>query len=220
MRAYKFYSKRWGLEALYRRRLKIATVPELNDPFEFEAVSFRVKTDRVALISLKKDMFSDKGLICFSMGWKNPVIWSHYAESHKGLALGFDIQDNIAMRVEYVEKRIEMLPNLRNGKSTSAESNFGRRIMTTKFHHWAYEDEVRLFSPLADHQFENGIYFEPFNEQIILREVIIGAHYEFGNDLKLHDDLLGGGIKFTTARLAFKTFSVVPQKNRQRWKSL
>ena len=220
MRAYKFYPKRWGLDALYRRRLKTATAPELNDPFEFGAVSYRVKNDRVALSNWKKDMFSNKGLICFSKGWKNPVIWSHYAESHKGLALGFDIQDDIAMGVQYVENRLEMPLDLRKGKNPSADRNLGRELVTTKFHHWAYEDEVRVFSPLSDDQFENGFYFEPFGEQITLREVIIGADYESGNNRKLHNDLLGEGVSFTTARLAFKSFSVVMHKNRRQWKSL
>ncbi len=220
MRAYKFYSKRWGLEALYRRRLKIATAPELNDPFEFKAVSFRVRNDRAALSNWKKDMFSDKGLICFSKGWGNPVIWSHYAESHKGLALGFDIQDDIAMRVHYVENRLKMPPELRSGKGNSSAPNFSRSMVTTKFHHWAYEDEVRVFVPLSGDHLENGFYFEPFSKEIILKEVIIGALYDGGGNIKLNDDLLGEGINLTTSRLAFKSFAVVRQKNQQRWKSL
>jgi len=35
-RVYKFYAREWGLEALERRRLKVSTLHDLNDPFEFQ----------------------------------------------------------------------------------------------------------------------------------------------------------------------------------------
>ena len=220
MRAYKFYSKRWGLEALYRRRLKITTVDELNDPFEFGAVSARIPRNRKALSNWKKEMFSDKGLICFSRGWENPVIWSHYAQSHTGIALGFDIQKKIALDVQYVEKRLELPRELQTGNKSFSDLNYGRKIVTTKFHHWAYENEVRVFSPLSDYHFENGFYFEPFDDQITLKEVILGANYRSGGNSKLHNDLIREGVKFTTSRLAFNDFSVVHQLAKNRWKSL
>jgi hypothetical protein len=220
MRAYKFYSKRWGLEALYRRRLKITTADELNDPFEFGAVSSQIPRIRQAFSNWKKEMFSDKGLICFSKGWKNPVIWSHYAQSHTGIALGFDLHEKIALDVQYVRKRLELPRELQNGVKSFSDLNYGRKIVTTKFHHWAYENEVRVFSPLSEDHFENGFYFEPFGAQITLREVIFGANYQSDLNSRLHKDLLREGVKFTTSRLAFKYFSIVVQGAKNQRKSL
>ena len=220
MRVYKFYSKRWGLEALYRRRLKIATLQDLNDPFEFGAVSKRDKRDRKNLEDFKKAMFTDKGLICFSRNWRNPVIWSHYSDSHKGLALGLDINDEIAMNVKYVKRRLEIPDELRTGAKKIQELDLGRDILSTKFHHWSYEDEVRVFLSLSDDRFENGLYFKLFGDQIILKEIVFGANYESGNNKRLQNELINEGIKFTSSRLAFDSFEVVYQKNKTMWKTL
>ncbi len=220
MRAYKFYSKRWGLEALYRRRLKITAEPELNDPFEFGAASSGRLRDRRAFRKWKKDMFSEHGLICFSKGWNNPVIWSHYAESHKGLALGFDIQDDIAIEVKYSKDRLKVPKNPSNVKKPSVGPSLNQRMVKTKFHHWEYEDEVRVIQPLSEEQFENGHYFEPFEKQFSLKEVIFGAYYKSGNNQNLHKELLSEGINFITARLGILSFSVVPQKDARRLKHL
>ena len=220
MRVYKFYSKRWGLDALYRRRLKIATLQDLNDPFEFGAVSKRDKSDRKNLEDFKKAMFIDKGLICFSRNWGNPVIWSHYSDSHKGLALGLDINDEIAMNVKYVESRLKVPEALRTGAKKVQETGFARDILSTKFHHWSYEDEVRVILPLSDDRFENGLYFKLFGDQIILKEIVFGANYESGNNKRLQNELINEGIKFTSSRLAFDSFEVVYQKNKTMWKTL
>ena len=220
MRVYKFYSKRWGLEALYRRRLKIATLQDLNDPFEFGAVSKRDKSDRKNLEDFKKAMFTDKGLICFSRNWRNPVIWSHYSDSHKGLALGLDINDEIAMNVKYVKRRLEIPDELRTGAKKIQELDLSRDILSTKFHHWSYEDEVRVFPLLSDDRFENGLYFKLFGDQIILKEIVFGANYESGNNKRLQNELINEGIKFTSSRLAFDSFEVVYQKNKTMWKTL
>ncbi len=220
MRAYKFYSKRWGLEALYRQRLKITTVQELNDPFEFMAVNTRVKNDRSAQEDWKNREFRGKGLLCFSKNWHNPVIWSHYAESHKGLALGFDIENDNLFVMNYVKKRIAMLRKITDIANKKDRIKLAYRLMTTKFHHWSYEDEVRIFTRLTKDIFENGFYFEPFGKEMMLKEVVFGAYYETGNNKRLFEELGKMGVEFSSTRLAFKSFAVVPQKNRKFWKSL
>jgi hypothetical protein len=101
-----------GLEAIRRRRLKVARISELNDPFEFLQVASRNPRRRARYQYVKRALSEYMGLICFSENWRNPVQWSHYAEGHRGICLGFDVAPSAEMRkVRYVESRIP--PNLR-----------------------------------------------------------------------------------------------------------
>ena len=46
--------------------------------------------------------------------------------------------------------------------------------LRTKYEHWKYEDEVRMFVDLADQQKEGDLYFHYPTDAIQLREVILG----------------------------------------------
>ena len=100
MRVYHFIDEQFGLENIKRRRLKIARIGELNDPFEFIARA-EDKLERAALRSTKEAQTKSTGLLCFSKSWKNPVQWSHYADRHRGFCLGFDVPDTLIKKVTY-----------------------------------------------------------------------------------------------------------------------
>ena len=84
MRVYHFINKKYGLEDLRERRLKIARIAELNDPFEFAAVDLSDPWLRQAWEPMKQDMADRYGIICFSETWDSPVLWAHYADKHRG----------------------------------------------------------------------------------------------------------------------------------------
>ena len=108
MRLYKFYSAQNGIKALKKKRLKVTTGTDINDPFELTAVNLVDKKLRDAIRSWKNHMFSTMGIISFCSNWSNPVVWSHYGESHNGLCLGFDVNDSHIIRVEYVDQRLKL----------------------------------------------------------------------------------------------------------------
>lgn len=45
-------------------------------------------------------------VISFCAKWANPVIWSHYADEHRGMALGFDIPESLLFKIGYEDKKI------------------------------------------------------------------------------------------------------------------
>jgi len=49
------------------------------------------KTLRIALRLLKETLANTRGFICLSGTWKEPLLWSHYADRHRGMCLGFEI---------------------------------------------------------------------------------------------------------------------------------
>ena len=50
---------------------------------------------REQLWKIQADLNAKIGLLSFSSTPREPTLWSHYAESHKGIALGFDIASNL-----------------------------------------------------------------------------------------------------------------------------
>jgi Protein of unknown function (DUF2971) len=201
-RAYHFVPACHGLDDLRRRHLKIAHIDQLNDPFDLWAIAQPDRKSRQAFRKLKQKMAQRYGVLCFSLGWHNPLLWSHYADRHRGLALGFDV-DEILKPVSYSQTR----PALK-GKDIED----GQSLLFLKYSGWRYEREARIYTRLEDRDPETRLYFVEFGEQLVLREVIAGPLCAVTKqELR---DATGSTteVKFTKARLAFKTFRVVTDR--------
>jgi Protein of unknown function (DUF2971) len=221
MRVYYFTKAGYGLEAIQRRRLKLARISALNDPFEFLQVASRNPKTRARYQYVKRALSEYMGLLCFSENWRNPVQWGHYADSHRGICLGFDVAPAAGLRkVRYVKSRIR--PNLRAMKAMSkAAVEHMLDLLTLKFEHWQYEQEHRLFVQLNDKDEQSGLYFFDFgiSEEVRLREVIVGAQSEISPEQVA--DVLGDiapQVVSRKARLAFRTFEVVKQRRQDLWR--
>jgi len=123
------------------------------------------------------DKFYGQGVCCFTEedNIRNVLMWSYYADSHKGIALGFEendielrhcdhLKDNVAIfrpkvnKVIYDEHKKYINPFEKNRPSHS-KTKYMKSIA------WEHEKEVRFVSPKA------GLHtFEREN----LREVILG----------------------------------------------
>jgi hypothetical protein len=47
------------------------------------------------------DTYEWLGILCYSAQIDDPVIWSHYADCHRGMALGFELPPDELFKVEY-----------------------------------------------------------------------------------------------------------------------
>lgn len=204
LRLYHFISANFGLMALQRRRLKIARLHELNDPFEFLAADLSDRKRRKALRDTKAQLSKSNGLLCFSKTWRNPVLWGHYAEKHQGLCLGFDVPATHAQQVAYVNSRFSW-PEV-------VDQPFMRQLLFTKFSHWNYEDEYRVYAQLDTE--ENGLFFAEFSEHLALRQVIVGCESSVSR-AQVREALSGhsDGIEMFKARAAFTSFRIVRTRN-------
>src|SRR5260221_10202037 len=108
MRVYKFLSCKYGLEAIREKRLKLSELHSLNDPFDFIPFDLSDPELRKSVLDSKYEIGKDYGILCFSRSWHNPVLWAHYAESHKGICLGFDISKDLPEAVIYVDKPTQL----------------------------------------------------------------------------------------------------------------
>ena len=204
MRLYHYMPSAYGLEDLRRSRIKIARLAELNDPFELWGCWQNDKALRSRIAAWKSKMAQAFGMVCLSEDWKNPLLWSHYADRHKGLCLGFDIPDEKVKKVSYTDKRIKL-------RSNPSEAEF-QSLLYSKYMGWSYEREWRLWVALEE--MKDGNYFLEFGDEVRLREVYVGPFCEISRQEV--DDALSNGKQAAyviKTRLAYKSFSVVENRN-------
>lgn len=219
MRVYKYYDAKYGRMALEKCRLKLSTIKDLNDPFEFNSPAFGTREDRNMFKNVIEKSMAGKGLLCFSKSRRNPVMWSHYANSHKGICLGFDVKDKLLNAVKYVDRRSKNEIRYDDVFCPENEEIF-EKCLSTKFSHWKYEQEMRAFFKVDKEEILNSnFFFEPFSENIILREVCLGMNYESA-DMNLHTSIVKSGVAVRTMRMAFSEFAIVFQQENKYAKTI
>ena len=208
VRVFHFLNEEFGLKDLTERRLKIARIAELNDPFEFLGVDLSDRNFRRAMKATKETLSKSKGLLCFSKNWQNPVLWGHYAEKHRGICLGFDMPHVPPTKVDYVKTRIP--------KPQVFDEAFMKKLLLTKFIHWAYEEEYRAYVSLEEEV--EGLYYADFSDSLVLRQVIVGDQSRLTRrqiSAVLGD--LNARVEVFKARAAFTSFDVVRNKDDSLW---
>jgi hypothetical protein len=105
------------------------------------------------------------GVFCVSTKWDDILMWSHYADSHRGICLEFDGTLPFmahAQKVHYADKRVPI--NLYDDSQETAME----KALLTKSKQWSYESEWRLL------RYKDGpgvVRFRPGN----LTGIVIGA---------------------------------------------
>lgn len=218
MRLYHFVKEEYGRANLQKRRLKLARIADLNDPFEFAPACPDAKARNV-ISDFKRRAHESVGLLCFSSSRDNPVQWSHYADGHKGMCLGFDVPDSHVAQVKYAPTRpIANMQKLFANEMSGHEEI--RRWLNIKYEHWSYEQEWRaefILNPAS--QQSDGNYYEKFGPNLRLTEVMIGARSTLTRlDV---NNLLGNiadGVEVSKARLSFrKTYRIVQLQGTKYW---
>ncbi len=208
MRVFHFLSNMYALETIEKQRIKVSRLDDLNDPFELYALELSNKKHRQAFRAWKKDIAKKTGFLCFSKNWSNPLLWSHYADRHKGAALKFEIPDEFINEISYHPERLVLDIDKKLSAGGLDEKDV-QRLLTMKFKHWEYENEVRVFLRISECISENGLWFYRIGEEIKLVGIVYGPLCQL-----LERDIAsrlpqGKTLSLTKARLAFKTFSVV-----------
>lgn len=218
MLLYHFTSSRFGLEAIRDKRLKIARIAELNDPFEFLGLALE-RNERRELNNFKRSMSDRYGMICLSSDWRHPLLWGHYGDKHQGIALGFEVaSDGMFEPVTYHTARLTLAEFGLRSLSDMTEKHM-RKLLFMKFDAWLYESEYRAFFRLEDKDPVSDLYFASFNPNLNLRQVIVGTRSDVTRARLA--DVLGDQAKTVEtfkARPGFKAFEVVENKRQSAWK--
>lgn len=187
---YKFRPiNKWLIESLVNRCLYFAKPDTLNDPFDCRidlrgalrrAVSSAAGDRRNLLLAFLgtqkffenwQSTFDNLGVCCFSRDNRDPLLWSHYANAHRGLCLKCEFRASYLLseefhlttmgNVEYLaEPASEWLKNCPMDMTKFIE-RLVHAFAKTKSPAWAYEMEARIFRPPGVFNFS-----EPFLSQI------------------------------------------------------
>ena len=101
-------------------------------------VEFRQFMNEVA-----RTTFSRHGVACYALNPDSLLMWSHYANSHRGVCLRFDVLEDVSpfsplFPVRY-EETYPVLNHIRNNNGAVVT-----RLLTTKGKQWEYEEEWRV----------------------------------------------------------------------------
>lgn len=211
MKVYRFLDAKFGLKTIAERRLRISPIMELNDPFEFLAVDLGDRIYRRKYQANKLSLAKNRGIISFSATWRNPLLWSHYSDKHRGICLCFEVPKNHLTKIIYKRERVLRIDNL--------TEDYIPKVLATKFKHWSYEKEYRAFFPLEGKIIIDGNYFAKFSDDIRLEQVFVGANSSVTRkDLKDALGTLSNKVNIVKTRAAFKSFEIVKNKNVNLWK--
>lgn len=210
IRLYHLTSAAHALSDICYGRVKVARISDLNDPFELLSLSLMDPSLRKAVRAFKAVEDSQSGLVCFSEDWTSPVMWSHYAEKHRGICLGFDVLRSVVREVHYNDKRLRTELE-KDANPQSLPPDLQDALLDTKCREWEYEKERRILVPLTDAVALGSLHFRPFDETLQLAEVILGPSCsESLEDLRRVVKQHWPKARTYKARLAWQHFKVVP----------
>jgi DUF2971 family protein len=124
-----------------------------------ERVGVSIRSYQSAQQRFLDHMSTRVGILSFAERYDNLLMWSHYADSHKGLCIEFDRTveplHSSAMRVQYSHDYPEVdffrVEEARERGGPDAESvfkDFANKAYFTKSPDWQYEAEWRVADPL------------------------------------------------------------------------
>gem|GEM_PF-2062571 len=103
-----------------------------------------VSADANVIADHLRRLLDNIGVLCLTAKWNHPLMWSHYANSHKGIAVGFHNNIDVfrlAHPVTYTEKPpVVLIP-----VDETPQLYFD--VFQNKAECWRYEDEWRVVKP-------------------------------------------------------------------------
>lgn len=210
MLVYQLMPAQFALEDIRKRRLKVSRLEDLNDPFELLGVRLERSDHRKQIRSWRDHMATISLMLCFSKKYMNPVLWSHYADKHRGICLAFEVPDHLLSEVTYAQERLEIDFELEAKNPSGVSHQTVQKLLTTKFADWQYENEVRMFVRPDKVIHDNDLRFYQFDGDLILRAVYLGPRCtvtpkEVRDEFQAEEQR----VKVHSTRLAFKSYRVI-----------
>ena len=183
IRLYRFMRSEYALRTLETGKFKVGRLHDLNDPFDcFPAITGEPREVLGRTMNgndLLKKWNEQVGVISFSAKHTDPVIWSHYSDCHRGIALGFDYcpgnpLGGTLVKVTYSETR----PVVDTATLVYCADNMPRimgEVFSVKSNSWQYEEEYRAYVFLGFCDPCDGFYYWDIEKNWKLKAVILGS---------------------------------------------
>lgn len=207
------------LKSLINSDIYFARPKNLNDPFDcrvdilnaFENAIKRIppqEAERFKKIRVMSEFFSklqldreQLGVCSFSLELNNSLLWSHYADNHRGICLTYSFPEEFFINnssdilgISSVDYGINPLSDwfVQNALNHSSFNDFGmsllKKALTVKDKIWDYEKEVRIIRRtegeyIIDKSYLKQICFgldTPEVDVRLLRKLTNNVSYEVG----------------------------------------
>ncbi|WP_341276551.1 DUF2971 domain-containing protein [Vibrio parahaemolyticus] len=163
-----------SLSCLLNYELWASKPTEFNDPFD-SLLTIEFSNNNIT--ELFKNYTQSKAVCCFSKKMDSILMWSHYADSHKGFCIAIDCQElensDILSDVNYSDNFLDVDHEcfLHSHKEGTVNKEW-QRLLTQKYIDWKYEEEVRLILQLVDPQAKGKCFSLP---QGSIKEIYFGC---------------------------------------------
>ena len=129
------------IKAISENEIYFANRHQFNDPLDCKLKIHGLSTQDQAKIDSTLDA---TGIFCLSEVNDNPLMWSHYADSHKGVCIEYSTSGDDLFGHELTPVRYaKSYPTL--STSDNADAVYCRNYLSTKSDHWEHESEWRIF---------------------------------------------------------------------------
>ena len=115
------------------------------------------------------------GVVCLSRSSLVHLLWSHYADCHRGCALGIDVSHKCFERARFNGRAFyaSERPIYRWDVEGAAHHAQMLNLVKTKSINWKYEREYRMAFPVEELHLHEGMHFVSLHPQA-LRRVVYG----------------------------------------------
>jgi hypothetical protein len=177
---YHYLSSDDAIDDLKKSRIRVSTFDTLNDPFEMMPYRRYSSEARQPYNRVLRKISKKWGLLSFSKTWIDQLLWAHYADKHKGIALGFGISGYEILKVDYTPDKIREKLELTDDEEKNEEKFLS--LAKGKYQEWAYEKEYRILVELNDCKPEKGNFFIPFGKGLEIEEIVLGCRLDSEED--------------------------------------
>jgi hypothetical protein len=161
------------LDIVLNKRLYAAPFQTLNDPMEGRYFYFGDEVSR----QFRRSILERKARwrICsLSATARNTLMWSYYADGHKGVALGVTILAGPKRRIQVRQIRYDSEVHIGPGSNRRSPSDVALEILTQKQLAWTHEQEYRAFSTdrflhVGVSEIVLGCLIDPADRELLLK---------------------------------------------------
>ncbi len=190
---YHFLPSQFAIDDLAKQRIKVSTIDTLNDPFEMNPYMRCDDDIRPEYREERSRICDNYGLLCFCHDWRETLLWSYYADKHRGIAIGFDIPSDDVIEVCYTlnptRQRVELTDNPREVEKQFLD------LAKVKYGEWMHEREARVLVERKDWKDEpvdkcgkQALYrFRHFDNRLQVKAIVLGCRFPYS---KAWEDIL------------------------------
>lgn len=213
---YRYLDAVSALKTIETQSFKVGRIHDFNDHFEWrvgldpEKFILGCESSIRAIAQDGIDVIDGwLGILCHSAAITEPVLWSHYADKHRGVA--FEISHTRdpqrLVKIEYDKDRPVLDPARVTDRTYIAE--IISALIRQKSRGWEYEQEYRVYVQLKDCEISGGHYFQKIPDKLLKRVIL-------GYDCPLEEDYVRkaldahglSSVKVVRARMCLKTYSI------------